>query len=94
MIEELFDPRFDRNNPAASIVGMAAYIGGALASYRYGASIRHPVAGAIVGAVVAGPLAAGMARWVVGMVIPPSNVLPANTIANNPPANQPANPRR
>lgn len=90
MMENLFDP----NNPAASIVGIAAYIGAAVGSYRYGASIRHPVAGGLVGALVAGPLAAGMARWVVGMVIPPSNVLPANTIANNPPANQPANPRR
>ncbi len=89
----MLDDIFDRNNPVGSVVGIAAYIGAAVGCYRYGASMRQPVVGGLVGALVAGPAAAMLSRWAVGMVTAP-NALPQSNLPNNPPANPPANPPR
>lgn len=74
----------DRKTAIVSAMAGAAALTAGIMTFRYGASMRHPVIGALAGLIIVGPAAGAIAGNVVRAVVGPSEPasLPANTIAN------------
>ena len=71
----------NRGNSLTMVLRLGAFMGAAVASYRYGASMRHPVIGGVVGVLLAGPIAASVTGMVADAVMQPStpSALPSGT---------------
>ena len=76
----------DRKTAIVSAMAGAAALTAGIMTFRYGASMRHPVIGALAGLILVGPAAGAIAGNVVRAVVGPSEPasLPAGANTGGP----------